>query len=61
MNDAVPSAEFYAALPSFSEFDDFTEFDAYAPVPDDWVVLCGDICGSIQAFADLSGLQPGAG
>jgi hypothetical protein len=52
MNDRVPSADFYAALPSFSEFDDFTDFDAYAPVPDDWVVLCGDIRGSTQAIAE---------
>jgi hypothetical protein len=52
MSDAAPSTDFYAALPSFSEFDDFTEFDAYAPVPDDWVVLCGDIRGSTQAIAE---------
>ncbi|HUS52677.1 MAG TPA: DUF3095 family protein [Thermohalobaculum sp.] len=52
MTDPSSSTEFYAALPSFSEFDDFTEFDAYAPVPDDWVVLCGDIRGSTQAIAE---------
>ncbi len=52
MNNADPSIEFYAALPSFSEFDDFAEFDAYAPVPDDWVVLCGDIRGSTRAIEE---------
>lgn len=52
MNDAAPSTDFYSALPSFSEFDDFTQFETYAPVPDDWVVLCGDIRGSTQAIAE---------
>lgn len=31
---ADPSIEFYAALPSFLEFDDFAEVDAFAPVPE---------------------------
>lgn len=52
MNDAAPSTEFYAALPSFAEFDDFLEFDSYAPVPDDWVVMCGDVRGSTRAIAE---------
>ncbi len=52
MNNADRSTEFYSALPSFSEFDDFAEFDAYAPVPDDWVVLCGDIRGSTRAIEE---------
>ncbi len=52
MNSADPSSEFYAALASFSDFDDFTEFDAYAPVPGDWVVLCGDIRGSTRAIEE---------
>ncbi len=52
MNRADPPTEFYAALPSFSEFGDFAKFDAYAPVPDDWVVLCGDIRGSTRAIEE---------
>jgi DUF3095 family protein len=52
MNTADPSTSFYADLPSFSDFNEFTEFDAYAPVPDDWVVLCGDIRGSTRAIEE---------
>jgi len=46
------STSFYAALPGFAEFDAFTDFAAYAPVPEDWVVLCGDIRGSTRAIAE---------
>ncbi|MFQ5565838.1 MAG: DUF3095 domain-containing protein [Paracoccaceae bacterium] len=52
MNSTVPPSQFYAALPSFSDFDDFAEFAAYAPVPGDWVVLCGDIRGSTRAIEE---------
>lgn len=49
---AVASTErFYADLPSFSEFGGVAEFRAYAPVPDDWVVLTGDIRGSTEAIS----------
>ena len=44
--------EFYADLPVFTEFDGFAEFAAYAPVPEDWVVLCGDVQGSTRAIAE---------
>ena len=51
--DASPvSSDFYARLEPFTEFERFADFDAYAPVPDDWVVLAGDIEGSTQAIAD---------
>ncbi len=43
---------FYADLEAFHEFERFTEFDAYAPVPDDWVVLAADIQGSTRAIAE---------
>lgn len=46
-----PSAGFYAALPTFGRFDEFTEFDVYAPLPGDWVLMCGDIRGSTEAIA----------
>lgn len=52
MTSTPQSTDFYAALPSFSEFGDFADFSAYAPVPDDWVVLCGDIRGSTKAIAE---------
>jgi hypothetical protein len=45
------STGFYAALPAFSQFVRFTEFDAYSPLPDDWVLMCGDIRGSTEAIA----------
>jgi hypothetical protein len=52
MKDPEGSAGFYAALPGFSDFAGFADFDAYAPVPDDWVVLCGDIRGSTRAIEE---------
>ena len=45
------SESFYADLPSFSVFEDFADFEAYAPVPGDWVVLAGDIENSTGAIA----------
>ncbi|MBT5434569.1 MAG: DUF3095 domain-containing protein [Alphaproteobacteria bacterium] len=41
---------FYEALPSFDSFDDVTRFEAYTPVPDDWVVLLSDVVGSTKAI-----------
>ncbi|MEM7212034.1 MAG: DUF3095 family protein [Pseudomonadota bacterium] len=52
MGQPEADERFYENLPPFMEFDRFTEFDAYAPVPDDWVVLAGDIEGSTQAIAE---------
>ncbi len=53
MMTTIPDSErFYADLPSFSEFERFAEFDAYRPVPDDWVVLAGDVRGSTGAIED---------
>lgn len=42
---------FYAELEAFDDFARFAEFDAYSPVPDDWVVMAGDIKGSTKAIA----------
>ena len=50
-NPAGDSGRFYADLPGFSEFGEFADFSAYRPLPDDWVVLAGDIRGSTQAIA----------
>lgn len=52
MTDPASSARFYAALPAFSEFDRFVEFETYAPLPEDWVLVCGDIRGSTRAIAE---------
>ena len=43
--------DFYARLEPFHAFDDFAAFETYAPVPDDWVVLAGDVIGSTEAIA----------
>ncbi len=42
---------FYATLSAFDRFDEFVDFDAYTPVPDDWVVMITDVQGSTQAIA----------
>jgi len=52
MDSSKNSADFYASLDPFIEFDDFLDFTAYRPVPDDWVVMAGDIIGSTQAIAE---------
>ena len=42
---------FYRDLEPFSEFGGFADFAAYTPLPDDWVILAGDIRGSTDAIA----------
>lgn len=44
------SAYFYADLAPFDRFDDFTDFSAYAPLPEDWVVLAADVVNSTGAI-----------
>jgi hypothetical protein len=51
MSATAESARFYADLSSFSEFERFAEFDAYRPLPEDWVVMAGDVRGSTAAIA----------
>ena len=43
---------FYNELAPFRRFDDFTAFDAYAPVPDDWIVMIADVEGSTRAIEE---------
>jgi hypothetical protein len=43
---------FYEELPAFDSFDGATEFEAYTPVPDDWVVLISDVVGSTVAIRE---------
>ena len=43
---------FYADLEPVGSFAEVARFEDYQPVPDDWVVLIGDIQGSTQAIRD---------
>jgi hypothetical protein len=43
---------FYAELGTFDRFGDFVDFEAYAPVPADWVVVISDVVGSTKAIAE---------
>ena len=43
---------FYNELAPFYDFAEFVEFDAYDPVPDDWVVMIADVRGSTQAIEE---------
>ena len=47
----MTSERFYTDLAPFDDFADFVEFDAYTPVPDDWVVVLSDVQGSTRAIA----------
>jgi hypothetical protein len=51
MEGVSGTARFYADMPAFDEFEGFADFDAYAPVPADWLVLAGDVRGSTEAIA----------
>ena len=42
---------FYTALPVCQSFADVTRPEVYAPVPDDWLVVIGDVEGSTAAIA----------
>ncbi len=42
---------FYAALPVCPSFADVTRPEVYAPLPEDWVVIIGDVEGSTAAIA----------
>ena len=41
---------FYNELEPFCEFDKFVELGAYAPLPDDWIVILTDVQGSTRAI-----------
>lgn len=41
---------FYAGLAPFDRFTDFADVGAYAPLPEDWLVLCADVRGSTKAI-----------
>lgn len=46
------SDRFYNELAPFFDFTEFVEFDAYDPVPDDWVVMIADVQGSTRAIEE---------
>ncbi|WP_137387854.1 DUF3095 domain-containing protein [Rhodoligotrophos defluvii] len=46
------SDRFYLDLPSFSRFDEVADFEAYVPVPDDWVLMITDVVSSTRAIAE---------
>ncbi len=41
---------FYNDLAPFDEFGEFSNLDAYQPVPDEWLVMIADIRGSTKAI-----------
>ena len=43
---------FYDGLAPFYDFAEFVELDAYAPVPDDWIVMIADVRGSTRAIEE---------
>ena len=47
----IDSDRFYADLTPFTDFASVADLDGYAPAPDDWVVLAGDIVGSGRAIS----------
>jgi len=52
MGQTMPDTRFYADLPAATDFAAVADFDAYAPVPDDWTVLHTDVIDSSGAIAD---------
>ena len=53
--DRVPfgtADRFYNKLAPFHDFAAFVEFDAYEPVPDDWVVMIADVQGSTRTIEE---------
>ena len=46
----MSSDSFYSDLEAFHSFEGFAEFSEYAPLPEDWVILAGDIRGSTEAI-----------
>ncbi len=43
---------FYNTLAPFFDFAEFVDFDAYEPVPDDWIVMISDVRGSTRAIEE---------
>jgi hypothetical protein len=43
---------FYNELAPFHDFAEFVEFNAYEPVPEDWIVMIADVQGSTRAIEE---------
>ena len=52
MSQPTANDRFYNELAPFHDFAAFVEFDAYEPVPDDWVVMISDVQGSTRAIEE---------
>lgn len=52
MDDPTSQDRFFNRLEAFDEFNDFVDFGAYRPLPDDWTVMLSDVVGSTSAIAD---------
>ena len=50
--DSGKSDLFYNKLVPFHDFAEFVEFDAYEPVPDNWIVMIADVQGSTRAIEE---------
>jgi len=46
------TTDFYASLPVFKEFSQFSDFSSYTDVPGDWVVMISDVVGSTKAIQE---------
>lgn len=42
----MSNLQFYANLPSFEDFPGVAQLDQYAPLPENWVILCSDVVES---------------
>jgi len=46
------TTDFYASLPVFKEFSQFSDFSSYTDVPGDWVMMISDVVGSTKAIQE---------
>ncbi len=49
--DISSNETFYSRIPAFVDFEGVTNTDNYRPLPDDWVLVTGDIVDSTGAIA----------
>ena len=49
-NKDYMSEHFYRNIPTFSAFEELTNFGNYQSVPEDWVVIITDVVGSTKAI-----------
>jgi hypothetical protein len=49
---SMTSDDFYERVVPIHVFEHFTDLGAYSAIPDDWVVMAGDVAGSTEAIAE---------